>query len=183
MAGARLMARSTTRSAPSAPSAPSRWGVPLALFVALSTAMACRSREGERCVCAEDCREGLLCVASGRVLAEGECSPAVGPEGSPGVCLPEDEAAEDDGGGGQAEPFMDMGSKLDFEPGPLPDDTSATGTSESGGATTEVGTTDATGTGSTGGTGSSTDATGTGSTTDATSTGTGSTGATSTGAT
>lgn len=164
------MARSTNALVPA-------WGVPLALLAAILAVSACRAREGERCVCADDCREGYLCVASGRVLADGECSPAVGQDASPGVCLSAEEAAEDDDGGGQAEPFMDMGSKLDFEPGPLPDDdTSATGTTESGGATTETpgstgATTDATGTGSTG---STTDATGTGSTggtTDATSTG------------
>lgn len=166
------------------------WSVPLALLAAILAVSACRAREGERCVCAEDCREGFLCVASGRVLAPGECSPTVGQEGgSPGVCLSEEEAAEDEGGVGQAEPFMDLGSKLDFEPGPLPDDdTGATGATESGGTTTEAtgstgGTTDATGTGSTGGSSSgTTDATGTGSTggtTDAT----GSTGGTGTGST
>ena len=155
------------------------WSVPLALFAAALAVSACRAREGDRCVCAEDCREGLLCVASGRVLADGECSPAVGQDGSPGVCLSEDEAAEDEGGGGQAEPFMDMGSKLDFEPGPPPD-----ADTESSGATTEAtgstsGTTDATGT-----TSGTTDATGTG-TTDATGTGTtsGTTDATGTGTT
>jgi hypothetical protein len=159
------------------------WGVPLALAAALLAFTACRAREGERCVCAEDCREGFLCVASGRVLADGECSPTVGQETSPGVCLSEDEAAEEDGGDGAAEPFMDMGSKLDFQPGPPPDPEteSATGTTDV--TSTTSGTTDATteATGSTGSSGGSTEGTGstasTGGTTEASSS-TGSTGGT-----
>ena len=168
------------------------WSVPLALAAALVVVSACRSREGERCICAEDCREGLVCVASGRVLAEDECSPAVGDAASPGVCLSEDEAAEDDGDGGPLEPFMDLGSKLDFEPGPPPDAETESATSEttegSTGATTEAtgtGTTEATGssgssgstTDATGSSGSTTDASGSSSTTDAT----GSSGSTSVG--
>jgi cobalamin biosynthesis Mg chelatase CobN len=146
------------------------WSVPLALVAALVAVTACRAREGERCVCAEDCRDGLLCVASGRVLAEGECSPAVGQE-SPGVCLSEEEAAEDDGGGGPVEPFMDLGSKLDFEPGPPedPETESGTGATEGTGATTEATGTTAEATGSSGSTGGTTEATGSsGGTTDAT---------------
>lgn len=122
------------------------WGVALAIAAAL---LACRAREGERCVCAEDCGEGLLCVASGRVLAAGECSPAVGEDANPGVCLSAEEAAEDGGAGGPPEIFMDLGSKLDFEPGPLPDPDTETGvgTSSSGGtsegSTSSGGTTEA----------------------------------------
>jgi len=166
------------------------FSVPLALAAALLAVSACRSREGERCICAEDCREGLVCVASGRVLADDECSPAVGNATSPGVCLSEDEAAEDDGGGGAVEPFMDMGSKLDFQPGPPPDGEteSATETTESG-ATTETmgtGTTEATGstgssTDATGSSGSSTDASSSTSSTGSTTDATGSSGSTSVG--
>jgi hypothetical protein len=155
------------------------WSVPLALVAALIAVTACRAREGERCVCAEDCRDGLLCVASGRVLAEGECSPAVGQE-SPGVCLSEEEAAEDDGGGGPVEPFMDLGSKLDFEPGP-PEDLeteSASGTTEGTGATTEATGTTAEASGSSGSTGGTTEASGSSGGTDATGSNSGTTDAT-----
>jgi hypothetical protein len=157
------------------PGAPA-WSVPLALAAALLAVTACRAREGDRCVCAEDCREGLVCVAAGRVLDEGECSPAVGQESTPGVCLSEDEAALDGGGDGMGEPFMDLGSKLDFTPGPPPDPDTE-GASGTAGATTEA--TGSTGTGSTGETTETTGSSGsTGGTTDATgssSTGTGST--------
>jgi hypothetical protein len=120
------MARST---------APAPWGVLLALAAALA---ACRAREGERCVCAEDCREGLACVASGRVLASGECSPAVGDNASPGVCLPEEDAGNGGGAGGGAEPYWD--SKLDFEPGlpPAPETDETAGTSDETAGTTET---------------------------------------------
>lgn len=129
----------------------------MALAVALA---ACRAREGDRCVCADDCREGLLCVASGRVLSEGECSPAVGEDTNPGVCLPEDEAAEGDGADGTPDVLMDLGSKLDFEPGPPPDPETETGTAGTGMTGSEGGTTDATGSSSGGSSGGTTDATG-----------------------
>lgn len=136
---------------------PAPFCVLLALVAALS---ACRAREGERCVCAEDCGEGLSCVASGRVLANGECSPAVGEDANPGVCLPDEDAAEDDGGGGPPVIFMDMGSKLDFEPGPPPDpETESAGTDATAGTTeASTGTTDATA-GTTDATAGTTDAT------------------------
>lgn len=123
------------------------WGAALAIAAAL---LACRAREGERCVCAEDCGEGLLCVAASRVLAPGECSPAVGEDANPGVCLSAEEAAEDGGAGGPPEIFMDLGSKLDFEPGPLPDPDTETGVSTSEGTSTSGGTSE--GTSSSGGT-------------------------------
>jgi hypothetical protein len=156
------------------------WGVLLGLAAAL---LACRAREGDRCVCAEDCREGLLCVASGRVLAAGDCSPAVGEGASPGVCLPAEEAAEGDDGGGLPEVFMDLGSKYDFEPGPPPDPETGTGSGTAGtgmtGSSSDGGTTDATGTSSggssSGTTGSSSSS---GGTTDATGSSSGSSGST-----
>lgn len=161
---AMALARAPQR--PPRPAPHAAWGVPLAFAAALLAVAACRAREGERCVCAEDCREGLSCVISGRVLAPGECTPTVGKNGNAGVCLPDDEAADADGGDGLAEPFMDLGSKLDFEPGPPPDPETdgATGTTEGPGTTTETtgGTTEATGTtgGTTGSTGGTTDASG-----------------------
>jgi hypothetical protein len=140
------------------------WGVALALAAAL---LACRAREGDRCVCAEDCHEDLVCVASGRVLAAGECSPAVGQDSNPGVCLPAEEAVDGDGGDAPPEVFMDLGSKRDFDPGPPPDPETGTGetgtgTTSGSGSSSDGGTTDATGT-SSGGSSSSgtTDATGT----------------------
>ncbi|MEM9455962.1 MAG: hypothetical protein AAGF11_17410 [Myxococcota bacterium] len=152
------------------------FGVLLALLAGL---YACRSREGDRCSCAEDCRDDLVCVAEGRVLDDGECTPVVGENVTPGVCVDADEAAEDDGGGGLPQMLMDLGSKRDFDPGLPP----AVGTETE----TETGT--STGTGTNTGTGTSTEtgtSTGTGpetgTSTSPTSTGPTSTGPTSTGA-
>lgn len=131
------------------------WGVPLAIVAAL---LACRAGEGDRCVCGDDCREGLVCLASGRVLAAGDCSPAVGAETTPGLCVPADEADDGNEGGGPPEVFMDLGSKRDFDPGPPPDPERETGTGNAPDTSTGTdattgssGTTDATGTGSSGG--------------------------------
>ncbi len=144
-------------------------GVLLALVAGLQ---ACRAREGDRCACAEDCRDGLSCVAAGRVLEAGECTPVAGDNATPGVCVDEDEAAEDDGGG-PPEVFMDLGAKRDFDPGLPPDTASGSGSGSSGGSETGVAT-EGTSTGeatgssssegsgtSTGGSGSSTGGSGT----------------------
>ena len=149
------------------------WGVVLALVAALG---ACRAREGERCVCAEDCGGGLWCVAGGRVLGEGECNPAVGEDANPGVCLSEEEAGLDDDGGGGPEVFLDLGSKRDFDPGPPPDpETDGDPTTETGGTTEATGDTTGGTTAGTGSTGGTTEAT-TGSTGGTTDASTGSTG-------
>lgn len=109
------------------------WGMIVALAAGL---YACRSTEGERCVCADDCRSGLVCLAQGRVLAPGECSPAFNENTNPGVCLSEDEALDGDDGGGPPTLFMDLGAKRDFDPGPPPDDDSGTATGTGTGSTT-----------------------------------------------
>ncbi|MCX4242838.1 hypothetical protein [Paraliomyxa miuraensis] len=141
------------------------WGVLLALAVGLALGVhACRAGESERCICPEDCKEGLVCVASGRVLQAGECTPAVGEDANPGVCVPEEEAGDGDGGDGYPEVFMDLGSKRDFDPAPPPTPETESGTTDATGG----GTTDATGGGTTDATGGTTDATS--GTTDATST-------------
>lgn len=147
------------------------WGILLALAAGL---YACRAGDGDRCVCGEDCREGLACVAGGRVLAEGECTPVVGDNADPGICVDQDEAAEDDGGDGPPEVFMDLGSKRDFDPGPPPDPDTETGTGtetgsdSSSGASTSTGGSGSSGSGSSGGASSgSTGSTGGGSSTGA----------------
>lgn len=157
--------------------ATSRWGAWIALGLLLP---ACRVGEGDRCVCADDCRSGLVCVAAGRVLQGDECSSAAGSE--PGVCLPSEDAMEGDDDGGGFDVRMDLASKRDFDPGPLPDPetegttsgttdaTSSGGTTEATGSSSSGGTTEATGSSSSGGT---TDATSSGGTTDASSSGSG----------
>ncbi len=116
--------------------------VPLGVLLALAAALyACRSREGDRCVCADDCREGLVCLAQGRVLTGGECSPASTQDSSPGVCLSEDEAADGDDGGALPPVFMDLGAKRDFDPGlPPGPDTDTDTDASTGTSTTDPGT-------------------------------------------
>lgn len=129
------------------------WGVVLALAVGL---YACRSSEGERCVCADDCQTGLVCVAEGRILMNDECNPVVGPGANPGLCVSEDEAGLGDDGGGPPEVFMDLGSKRDFDPGPPPGPETETDTETDTGTQTDTGT-DSGGSSSSGATGSSSD--------------------------
>jgi uncharacterized membrane protein YgcG len=89
----------------------------------------CKAREGDRCICADDCREGLVCLAAGRVLGEGDCSPAVGDDAQPGECLDPDAAGLGDDGFEDPPLYMDLGSKRDFDPQPPPEPTStSTGT-------------------------------------------------------
>lgn len=145
------------------------WGVLLALAAGL---YACRSSEGERCVCADDCRADLVCVAEGRVLMGNECSPVTGPGANPGLCVSEDEAGLGDDGGGAPEVFMDLGSKRDFDPGPPPDPETDTETDTGSGTGTDTGSSSSdSGSGSSGS--SDTGSTGSGST-DTGSTGSGS---------
>lgn len=159
----------------SEPSSVRYFGVPLALLLGMF-AWACRAGEGDRCVCGDDCRSGLVCVADGRILEGDECNAVVGPAASPGECVDEQEAGLGDGDGGSPEIFMDLGSKRDFEPGlpPTPDtdtdSSSATGSSSgdtdmststgegdssSGGSSSEGGSTSSSGGSSSGGSSSS----------------------------
>ena len=46
-------------------------------MVLLALAPACKSSKGEVCRCAEDCRDGLVClVGASTVLEPGECGPS-----------------------------------------------------------------------------------------------------------
>lgn len=98
-----------------------RPGVLLGLLGAGLLTWACRAGEGDRCICGDDCRAGLVCLAEGRVLANDECNAVVGPNAAPGQCVDEAEAGIADDGGGGPEVFMDLGSKRDFDPGLPPD--------------------------------------------------------------
>ncbi|MBL4683234.1 MAG: hypothetical protein JKY37_01480 [Nannocystaceae bacterium] len=125
----------------------------LSVGLGLVLAIACRADVGERCICADDCKSGLVCVSGGRELRTNECIPASS-DNDPGECV-EDAAAgegEEDGNGG-AVLYMDLGSKRDFDPSvPVPE-TSSSGGTETGEASSSTGSSSGTGTGS--GTGSS----------------------------
>src|SRR5690606_41141620 len=90
--------------------------IPLSLGFSLAFSLgafglACKAKEGEVCRCAEDCRDGLVCVVEGtEVLAPGECSANL----AIGYCA-HDETVPDEGGGlGDMPIFDDMPSKRDL---------------------------------------------------------------------
>ncbi len=115
-----------------------------AAFLLLS---ACRAGDGERCVCAADCKAGLTCILeNGAVLDEGTCAPDGAAGG--GLCLPEGSNPGTSGSGGGPPLYMDLGSKRDFEP---PGPTTSTGTTP-----TDTGTDTGTTSTSTGGTSTAT---------------------------
>lgn len=124
-----------------------------AWLAALTLLAGCRPGEGQRCVCAGECRRGLVCAQNGRVLKDKECLPA--DDRNPGTCI--DEAQADEGGEDGLKVdlsiFHDVGGKRDFEPGtpPMDDDGS------SGAATTTEATTSSTAGSSSSSTGSSSD--------------------------
>ncbi|RMG99083.1 MAG: hypothetical protein D6705_04205 [Deltaproteobacteria bacterium] len=94
---------------------------------------ACRAGEGERCVCAADCKAGLVCALdNGSVLDEGTCSPDGAAGG--GMCVPEGSQMESTSSGTGPPLFMDMGSKRDFEP-PQPTSSASSASDTSGTAT------------------------------------------------
>ena len=126
-------------------------------LVAVATSVAsCKATEGERCVCASDCKGGLVCLAAGRVLGQDECSPATGEGAEPGECLDPGAAGIGDDGFDDPEIFMDLGSKRDFDPAPPPEPVGTdTGSGSGSGSSGSDGGTSTTGTGT--GTGTSTD--------------------------
>jgi hypothetical protein len=141
-------------------------GVGAALLFALLGAQACKAGEGDRCICAEDCRDGLVCLAGGRVLAADTCSAAIGPGAELGMCVEEAGAGEGDEGVPEPEIYLDLGSKRDFEPGIPPEVTSSesgdasstgTATSTATSTSTDSGTASESGSGSGSGSGSSSD--------------------------
>jgi hypothetical protein len=85
----------------------------LVLFTLLSSN--CQVSEGESCLCAADCKGSLVCAIEGDILESGECTPKGA--AAAGTCVPADDVPSETtlGTGG---PFMDAGSKKDFEPTP-----------------------------------------------------------------
>lgn len=153
----------------------------LALLLALAGAFACKAGAGDRCICADDCKNGLVCLAGGRVLQDGDCSPAIGEDAEPGECV--DAAAAGEGEDEIPEPdvYMDLGSKRDFDPvPPMPpttgDTDTGTGTATTSGtdATSDTGSTSGTDTTSSTGSGSSDSSGSSGSSDSGSSTGSGS---------
>ena len=139
-----------------------RLGIPLALGFGAALAVACRAGEGERCICGDDCKDGLACVVDGRVLESDECLAAGDPDSEPGECIDDQSGADEEDGGFAPPLYMDLGGKRDFEPGPPPVPTSGGGSSSGDGTagTTDAGTGEAT-TGDTGDTGDTTAGVGT----------------------
>jgi hypothetical protein len=134
-----------------APRTPTAFGLTLALTLGWAAAAACKAGPGDRCICADDCKPGLVCLADGRVLDEdiNQCSPAVGEGANPGECIDADAAGLGDEGFPEPETFMDLGAKRDFSPGSPPAATdTGTGTDTDTGGT-EAGTTDGEPTGTT----------------------------------
>ena len=80
----------------------------------LSPGLACKSKQEESCRCAEDCRDGLLCVIESNnatlILQPGECAP----NGGVGVCAEDDSVAEGTSGLGDPPIFDDMWTKRDI---------------------------------------------------------------------
>ena len=119
----------------------------LVLFILLL--VSCRAGKGESCLCAADCKAGLVCAIEGSVLGDGECSPKGAAQA--GTCVPSDDVPMDGTDTlPTTGPYMDMGSKLDFEPEPPP--TTSTGATSTSTSTS----TDSTSTGSDTGTSTST---------------------------
>lgn len=118
------------------------WGTAtasVALGLLMSMSVACRAGVGERCICADDCKSGLVCVSSGRELRADECIPAAS-DSEPCECVEDANAGDGDGDAADGPPlYMDLGSKRDFSP-PAPlegssggSETAAAGTSSSTG--------------------------------------------------
>jgi len=55
--------------------------------------VACRPREGERCICAGECAGGLVCAADGAILRDGQC---VTGDLESGVCVEGGDVDEDE---------------------------------------------------------------------------------------
>lgn len=127
------------------------------VLLVVPSLLACKAREGERCLCGDDCRDGLVCaVGEGAPLEDGECAPSG--QANAGTCIDEDAVQDGGGGTGIDEPMReDMAlSKRDFEPTPpmggTETGTGTTGSGTSGSGTTGPGTTGSgtTGSGTTG---------------------------------
>lgn len=136
------------------------------LGVLLALAPACKSSKGEVCRCAEDCRDGLVClVGASTVLEPGEC----GPSTEVGHCVDDESLSQLEGGIGDLPIFDDLPTKRDLGAGESSESestsessgTESTGTESSG---TESSGTESSGTESTGTESSSTDSTSTDST-------------------
>ena len=103
----------------------------VATLVLAAALVSCRAGSGERCLCAADCRSGLVCaVSGGNVLDGDEC---VGIEDG-GTCVPEGDIPDPSGGPMSTGPYMDLGSKRDFEPDP-----STSGGTQGSGSDTSTG--------------------------------------------
>ena len=65
-------------------------------ILALLAASACRPREGERCICADDCAGDLVCAADGAELSGNQCVYDVGNDLESGICVQGGGANADD---------------------------------------------------------------------------------------
>ncbi len=104
------------------------------LGVLLALAPACKSSKGEVCRCAEDCRDGLVClVGASTVLEPGEC----GPSTEIGHCVDDESLSQLEGGIGDLPIFDDLPTKRDLGAG---ESSESESTSESSGTESTSGT-------------------------------------------
>ena len=106
----------------------------------LALVAACRPGEGQRCVCAGECRRALVCAQGGRVLENKEC---IDPgDDTPGECIEQDNLPdmEDDGSLLGDVYYHDLGGKRDFEPGQPVTEDDGTGAGTSDGTSTSTST-------------------------------------------
>jgi hypothetical protein len=176
-------------------------GVVIGLFAAITPFQGCKSGVGATCRCATDCKNGLICQATGRpALNPGACAgDGVGnccyPIETAGQCVESTLEADSDGAGSGLEddPTMNPMTKHDLFPDTTGTESGSSGTGSTDSATTDTSTnpttvepttveptTDPTVMTSTTGMTGTTSMTGTGTSTGGATSTTGSTGATST---
>ncbi len=85
------------------------------IATALLLVAGCRPGEGERCFCAGECRNGLVCAAEGAVLDEGRCVNEVSNDLESGTCIEVGNLGEDSGDL-IPDPVFDLGGWLTDPP-------------------------------------------------------------------
>lgn len=109
------------------------------LGLLLSLAPGCKGSKGEVCRCADDCRDGLVClVGATTVLEPGEC----GPSTQIGHCVDDESLSQLEGGLGDMPIFDDLPSKRDLGAGETTATDSGTDTTSTDTSSTDSSSTD-----------------------------------------